>query len=138
MPTKAKSVGWLITQLEKEKAKFDDNTYPLSAGQATKIQPYSKLLKEDAQSLEARSKQRRSVRLRVRSLLMDIFSGIAQEVFFLCILAVPMTTLYTVDQDALIPSVRSWWNRVSHPLGLTRACQKYSIVTLFPGMWRAT
>ncbi|KAF2193618.1 hypothetical protein K469DRAFT_239323 [Zopfia rhizophila CBS 207.26] len=133
-----KSSGWLIDQLKKKMEGFNTETYPLASSEIRAFKTYYELLKEDASSLKRRSKQRRSARLRVRSLLVDVFFGIGQEVFLLCTLAVSITTLATVTQTGLVSKLREWWKSASHPQGLTGAsrhtCGAYSITALFTSL----
>lgn len=119
----SKSSGWLIEQLEREKATFDDEMHPLPSYQQSKFDLCCELLQEDAASLAGKSRQRQSIRLRVRALLTDIFSDLGGEVFLLCTLAVPITTLATVSRKGLLPELRNWWKTSAHPQGLTRAAE---------------
>jgi len=119
----SKSSGWLIEQLEREKATFDDEMHPLPSYQQSKFDLCCELLQEDAASLAGKSRQRQSIRLRVRALLTDIFSDLGGEVFLLCTLAAPITTLATVSRKGLLPELRNWWKTSAHPQGLTRAAE---------------
>ncbi len=119
----SKSSGWLIEQLEREKATFDDEMHPLPSYQQSKFDLCCELLQEDAASLAGKSRQRQSIRLRVRALLTDIFSDLGGEVFLLYTLAAPITTLATVSRKGLLPELRNWWKTSAHPQGLTRAAE---------------
>jgi hypothetical protein len=110
---------WFIEQLESIRLTFDDDTYPLSKHQNDAFQRCYELLKEDAISLAKRSKQRRSVRLRARNLLVDVFKSTGRDTFLLCILAACISTLAKVKIKGLVPALRQWWMTVSHPKGLT-------------------
>jgi hypothetical protein len=106
-PNSIASNIWLIEQLEKERAIFDDNTYPLLSDQTDAFKSCYDLQREDAVSLEKRSKQRRSQRVPARTLLMDVFLGVGPEVFILCVLALPMSKLDKLKPKGLILERRS-------------------------------
>ena len=108
-----------VEQLEKVRLTFDDDTYPLPKHQHTAFQLCSELLSEDDVSLASRSKQRRSVRSRARTLLIHVLEGLGSELFFICTLATSISTLATVVLDGLLSLLRQWWEGVPHPRGLT-------------------
>jgi hypothetical protein len=118
------SQAWFIEQLERDRATFEDNAYPLPKYQSDAFQLCCELLREDATSLAKRSKQRRSVRLRARTLLVDVFTGLGCEMFLLCTLATNISTLATIPIKDLVPTLRRWWKGVSHPNGLTETANK--------------
>jgi hypothetical protein len=122
---------WFIEQLETEKAKFDDDACHLSTHQSGAFQLCYELLREDVTSLAARSKQRRSVRLRARTLLVDVFNDLGCEMFLLCTVATTISTLATIPVKGLVPALRKWWKGVSHPNGLretaSKVCESNSI-----------
>jgi hypothetical protein len=120
-----------IKQLAREKATLNENAHLLSENQGKSFQLCCELLREKATSLAKRSRSRRSVRLRARSLLVDVFTGLGPEVFLLCTLAASISNLATIPKKGLVPELRRWWKTVSHPKGLTeianQACQANSI-----------
>jgi hypothetical protein len=128
------SVNWLIKRLEEKKEGFTEETHPLATSQLRAFKDFHDLFKEDKRSLAKRSRQRRSARLQARFLLIDIFFGIGQEVFLLCILAAPITTLASVKRTDVILKLREWWNSASHPQGLSGAsryiCETHGITEL--------
>ena len=90
------SDDWFIELLEEEKDTLDDNTCPLPSRQNDAFEECCELLREDATSLAKGSKQRRSSRLQVRTLLTDVFLGLGPDFSLLCSLAAPDTRLATV------------------------------------------
>jgi hypothetical protein len=129
-----KTSNWFFEQLEKERAAFEDESCPLLSWQVDSFAICYNLLREDAESLAKRSKQRRSERLRARTLLVDVFLAIGSEVFLLCVLAAPISKLEKISPKSDIPKIRTWWKTASHPHGLTEIatelCETYSIRTL--------
>lgn len=119
-----KSHVWFLEQVERVRSTFDDDTYPLPQHQKHSFDLYVELFQEDAISFAKRSKQRRSVRLKARTLLSDVFTSLGSEVFFLCALAVAISTLDTVEIKGLVPTLREWWAKVSHPKGLVETANK--------------
>ncbi|OCL14011.1 hypothetical protein AOQ84DRAFT_69950 [Glonium stellatum] len=101
------SNDWLIEQLEKERATFNNDTYPLLSYQIDAFRSCYDLLREDMVSLAKRSKQSRSERLRARTFLMDVFLGVGPEVFLLCILAAPISKLHKITPKGLLPKLQS-------------------------------
>ena len=128
------SSKFLIELLEVGRKEFDDNAYPLPKHQADRFRSCCELLVEDDDSLGERSKQRRSCRTKVKTLLGDIFLSVEPEVFLLCTISATVSTLGRVVMLHLVPDLRKWWNAVSHPTGLTeitnRLCQANSISKL--------
>lgn len=127
-----------IEQLERERATFGDGACHLSTYQTGPFQLYCELLREDATSLAKRSKQRRSVRLRARTLLVDVFSDLGCEMFLLCTLTTTISTLATIPIKGLVPALRRWWKGVSHPNGLAetanKVCESNSINALISAL----
>ena len=135
------SNGWFLELLDCERATFDDDAYPLPKHQKDAFELCCELLKEEETSMANRSKQRRSIRYRARTLLSDVFSGVGPEVFLLCTLCTTISKLATVSLKVLIPELRRWWKTVSHPTGLTETarelCEANSISSLVaPGRKR--
>ena len=81
-----------------------------------------------------RSKQRRSERLRVRTLFGDIFIALGPEVFLLSVLAGPISRWNPGTPRDIIPELRRWWKNKPHAHGLntmaTEACESYAIRNL--------
>jgi hypothetical protein len=90
------SYTWFVEQLESIRLTFDNDTYPLPKHPKDAFKVCYELLKEDVTSLAKRSKQRRSMRLRARNLLMDVFKSIGRDTFLLCILTTYISTLATI------------------------------------------
>ncbi|PVH98632.1 hypothetical protein DM02DRAFT_530790 [Periconia macrospinosa] len=129
-----KSCDSLLERVERERATFDDEKVPLLSYQASAFISSYDLLREDAVSLAKRSKQRRSERLRARTLLVDVFTGVSPEVFLLCVITTPITKLEKIPPKDIIPMLRVWWRAAPHPRGLTAVatelCDTNSIRTL--------
>jgi hypothetical protein len=111
---------WFNQKLGGQLATFDDNTCQLLSYQQTSFNSACTLLEESAESLRTRSRQQRSVVVRARQFLADIFQGLGPEVFLLCTLAVPTTKLAEIASSILFPAIREWWDVQSRPLGLAR------------------
>jgi hypothetical protein len=75
---------------------FGDEIYPLSTYQNVRFESCYQLLLEDKVSLDRGSLQRKSKRIRVRNLLVDVLLGLGSEVFLLCTLATTITQLAIV------------------------------------------
>ena len=128
------SVTAFIEKLEIERARFGNDAHPLPNHQNTAFESSCELLQENAASLNHRSKPQRNLRLRARTLLIDVFVGLGPEVFLLCTLAAAVTKLSTISQRDLFPNLRAWWNIAEHPHGLTECanglCDSKSIGAL--------
>ena len=137
MSNSTKSSAWLITELERELKTFDDNAYPLPTYQRAKFKAHEQLLREDASTLATKPSQYRSRRLRFRALLEDIFLGLGPAVFVLCTISTTPTNLTAVERQGLIPELRKWWEKISHPRGLAtvaaKLCGDYAIRSLIGG-----
>jgi len=81
------------------------------------------LLKENEASFSARSKGRRSIRLRARKILVLVFARLGFDVFLLCAMA-PCNKLAQVETETLIQDLRRWWEGVEHPDRLAVAAQE--------------
>jgi len=129
-----KNIERLIEQLEKERASFEEEACPLLSWQIDSFASCYDLLRENAESLEKRSKQRRSERLRARNFLVDVFLAIGPEVFLLCVFAAPISKLEKISSRDAIPKLRTWWKTTSNPHGLTvvatELCEAKSIRAL--------
>lgn len=79
------------------------------------------LLQEDGESLRKRSKQRRSEVSRARDLVADIYLRLGPEVFFLCIIALPVSTLAKLKPRLFLRKLEDWWKETHHPQGLKLA-----------------
>jgi len=80
------------------------------------------------------STKHRYSRLRARTFLLDVFTGLSSEVFLLCTLAVSITDLSKISHKNIFPTLREWWKTASHPRGLIEVanelCAANSIGTL--------
>ncbi|KAK3700530.1 hypothetical protein LTR37_015931 [Vermiconidia calcicola] len=125
---------WLVEELENGRLEFEDAGKPLLSWQQDSVDTCLFLLREDAELMAGRSKQRRSERMRVRALLHDVFLGISADVFLLCVLAAPISKLAKLTPKNAIPKIRSWWKDAVHPHYLeevaTQLCNEESIVAL--------
>lgn len=104
-----------------ELAVFTDRLVPLLSHQLQAFKTIYDLLQEDGESLRKRSKQRRSEVSRVRDLVADIYLRIGPEVFFLCIIALPVSTLAKLKPRLFIRKLEDWWRETHHPQGLKLA-----------------
>ncbi|KAF2843870.1 hypothetical protein T440DRAFT_117054 [Plenodomus tracheiphilus IPT5] len=132
-----KSLGqynWLLDAIEAERASFDDEKVPLLSCHAAALKTAIDLLLEDEVSLEKRSKQRRCERLKARTLLVDIYTGVSPEVFMLCIFATTITKLEKVPPKVAVPKLRALSKTKPLPKGLIETtmelCNAYSIDAL--------
>ena len=77
------------------------------------------------------STKHRYSRLRARTFLLDVFTGLSAEIFLLCTLAVSTTDLSKIPHKNMF---REWWRTAPHPRGLTETanelCAANSIGTL--------
>jgi hypothetical protein len=127
-----------LKKLTREKAKLNESDNLLSDRQGRAFRLCCDLLRENAASLATRSKSRRSVRLRARSLLADVFTSLGPEVFLLSTLGTSISDLATIPTRGLIPELRGWWKAASHSKELTelahQACDANSISSLAAGI----
>jgi hypothetical protein len=98
----------------------------------TAFTQWNDFLLEDEENLSQRSPAARSVRRRVKSLLIDIYSTLGMEVFALATISAPMSKLYKVDAKTVLPGLRTWWKNTSHPESL--ACFSRDLVKNFDFM----
>lgn len=124
-----------IQLLEREIETFNNSECELLSHQIDGFAYYYDILREDeASSAKNLTKQRHSESQRVRNLLVDIYTCVAQEVFVLSAVAVSIKTFISNTPVELIPALQKWWNGVSKPPGLTRVakevCQKYQVNNL--------
>lgn len=122
------NVSWFFERMEEERESFACvEIYVPSRLSAFK--PWSELLMEDEERLSQRSAAARSVRRRVKSLLIDICSTLGVEVFALATFSAPMSKLYKVDAKTVLPGLCTWWKNNSHPESL--ACLSRDLVKKF-------
>lgn len=108
---------WLIGELERNISTFDNSTSSLLHGQERAFNLGCTLLREDAESLEARSRSSRSVRQRAREFLKDVFRSLGPEMFLLCTLG-PITKLGENASHIRLSTIQNWWNSTAQPPGL--------------------
>jgi hypothetical protein len=113
------SYDWLFEEIERQKATLADARCEMLSHQKKAFQTWRDLLQEDEESLNKRSKQRRSERIRARDLLVDIHSIIGPEAFLLCAIATSISKWVTISPEIIIPKLRTWWETALHPEGLT-------------------
>lgn len=125
---------WLLTSLEAKRKSFENDEILLPSRQFEMFQPWLDLLLEDDQSLQKRSKSRRSVRTRVRTLLVDVYVNLGMDVFFLCTSASTITQLATVKPIGILSQLQRWWETVQHPSTLSNVArqidERHSLKTL--------
>lgn len=109
----------LFADLNAELATFDDNLYVLPTYQRNRFEGFLRCLQEDEKTVANRSAQSRSRQFRIRAVLADIFQGISPDLFVLTTLSTSATKLCGVTQRGLIPELRNWWQKVTHPKGLS-------------------
>jgi hypothetical protein len=133
-PKSLEHCNWLLEAIEAERASFNDEKVPLLSCHAAALKTAIKLLQEDEGSLKKRSKQRRSERLKARTLLVDIYTGVGPEVFMLCVFATTITKLEKVPPKVAVPQLRALWKTKRLPKGFsettTELCNAYSIDAL--------
>jgi hypothetical protein len=110
---------WLLEEIEKQSATFADTQQEMLSHQRKAFQTWQDLLQEAEESLNKRSKQRRSERIRARNLLVDIHSDIGPEAFLLCAIATSISRWATISPEVIIPKLRAWWQTALRPKGLT-------------------
>ena len=110
-----------IKVLEEELSTFTDRSAPLLSYQLESLKTCYDLLQENKETTKKRSKQRRSEILRARALLTDIYLRVGAEVFLLCAIAAPISTLEKFKPKLLIPKLQEWWRQGLHPKGLEDA-----------------
>lgn len=125
---------WLISTLRREMTTFDDTTSSLLERQNKAFSLHCDLLREDEASLETRSSSTRSVRLRAREVLKNIFQVLGPEIFLLCTLSVSITKLGEIAPRTRISTLQSWWDAIEPPQGLVTIakakCDENAIETL--------
>ena len=125
--------GWLLQSLEEQRQSFVNTVNLIPSHHYERFRPWCDLLEENDESLQKRSRSRRSVRVRARKLLMHIYVELGPDVFYLCTLTSNITKLATVE---LTPTLRQWWNSVQHPQILStiarNVCDYYSVEGLVP------
>jgi hypothetical protein len=129
-----RSIESLMERLELEKSTFDDDAHPLLRHQQDAFQLCCDLLRDNPMSQTQKSTKHRYSRLRARTFLLDVFTGLGADVFLLCTLAVSITDLSKISHKSTFPTLREWWKTALHPRGLTEVaneiCAANSIGTL--------
>lgn len=125
----------LITErLEPEKSTFDDTPHPLLGYQQDAFQRCCDLLRDSTMSQTQKPTKHLYSRLRARTFLLDVFTGLGAEVFLLCVLAVSITDLSKIPHRGIFPTLREWWKTATHPRGLTETanelCASISITSM--------
>jgi len=115
----------VVNLLEAELATFSDRLVPLLSYQIQAIQTVYDLLNEDGESIQNRSKQRRSEVSRARELLIDTYLRIGPEVFLLCTIALSISALAKLKPQQILPELDQWWKSAEHPEGLKSAAEKF-------------
>jgi hypothetical protein len=125
---------WLTSKLGQEMRTFDDATSSLLESQKRAFSLHCDLLREDEARLGKRSSSSRSVRLRARNVLKNIFQVLGPEVFLLCTLAVPFSKLGDNAPRTRVATLQDWWNGIQPPQGLVtiakEECDENAIETL--------
>jgi hypothetical protein len=94
--------NWFFHLLEEERKTFNNKNFTLLSRQVNAFRPFYELLQEEEASINKRSSARKSVRLRVRALLEDVFTTLSLEVFLLCTLSTSITKLAIVYPKGLL------------------------------------
>jgi hypothetical protein len=136
MPSPQDRSDWLVGELQKTIATFDDDTSALLQGQQRAFELRCELLREDVESVRRRSKSNRSTRLRARTLLGEIFESLGAEVFLLCALGPTITKLGDYAPYIRLSTVETWWRSIPRVRGLVRVatelCEANAIAFLAP------
>ena len=114
----------LLERLELEKSTFDDDAHPLLRRQQDAFQLCCDFLRDNPMSQTQKSTKHRYSRLRTRTFLLDVYTGLGADVFLLCSLAVSITDLSTMQHKSTFPKLREWWKTTLHPRGLTEAANE--------------
>lgn len=129
-----RSIESLIERLDLKKSTFDDEAHPLLKHQQDAFHLCWDLLRDNPMSQMQKSTKHRYSRLRARTFLFDVFTGLGADVFLLCTLAVSITDLSKLPHKSAFPTLREWWKTALHLRGLTEAaneiCAINSIKTL--------
>ncbi|ORX94400.1 hypothetical protein BCR34DRAFT_499290 [Clohesyomyces aquaticus] len=125
MPSLSKdSSDWLIGKLQNAVKTFDDSTTSLLQGQQKAFDLCCELLRSDAQTVETKSKSTRSLRLRARQLLKDVFQSLGAEVFLLCTVGTTVTNLGENALHIRLSKIQIWWDSTSRPRGLATVAKQ--------------
>jgi hypothetical protein len=73
-----------------------------------RLKRWAELFAESKESLQTRSKQRRSVRSRARTFAKNAHA-IAADLFVLCSLSFPISALPSIPDGSFYDHLRSWW-----------------------------
>lgn len=122
MTTKQLTDDSLIDLLEKQRCTFTDQYRPLLTAQETALQKADSIAKEPLESLKRNYSKKKA-----NAILNDIKSCISPEVFVLCALAVNPSALGTAKLGDYVSTIRRWWERTSHPKGLTMVSERYGM-----------
>ena len=118
IPMKTPDGPYVIGRLERERLTFTDSANGLLQHQQKSFQLCCNLLNEEPMLQKQKSLKQRYSRLRAQTFLIDAFTGLGLELFFLCTLSLPVSDLANARQSNLFPVLREWWKSVPHPRGL--------------------
>jgi hypothetical protein len=129
------SMSWFLGRMEEERESFAcEQIYAPS--RLTAFRRWNELLSEDEENLSQRSASAKSIRRRVKSLLIDIHTTVCVEVFALATFSAPMSRLYKLDAKTVLPELRTWWTNASHPESLVSfsrdLAKKFDITQIIP------
>jgi hypothetical protein len=116
------TVESLIDLLEKQRCTFTVRYRPLLTAQATAVQKANSLAKEPLESLKRNYSKKRA-----HAILNDLKNCISPDVFILCALAANPSALGIAKLGDYVSTIGSWWDRVSHPKGLTMVSERYGM-----------
>jgi hypothetical protein len=114
----ANTIDPLITELDRALATFDDSSSVLPSSQQKRFKSCCTTLQESNENLAKRSKSQRSIIMRVREVLADLYCTVSKEVFVLCAITVSNARLNKLAPSVRLPRIRRWWADQSPPQGL--------------------
>jgi hypothetical protein len=115
----------LISRLDDALSTFDDSIVDLLPPQRRMFRSWSSVLQENEESIAKRSRAQRSVVLRTRQLLADIFQTVGKEVFFLCAITFSVSKLNLIVSKVQLRQIRSWWSKQRPPRGLVETASSF-------------
>ena len=115
-----------LKALEEERTNFI-NTPTENEKHLCSLKKVVALFAETDETLAGLPPATRSRHKAARSLLALIREIFGDEVFFLCIFALPITSLGTVNSAGFVAALRAWWNNAEKPEALGEVAKNLSV-----------
>jgi hypothetical protein len=114
----------VVSKITQTYALFCEDDRGLTDEENDSVRLCCDLFRHASTSSEPLSASQQYRRIRARNFLRDVYRKIGLEVFVLCMLTWPITTLGKFESRIVLPGLLRWWKSVSTKRGLKSAADK--------------